>query len=53
MPGLALMTQTYQVSAGAQIALNDEAVHDKQVAVVASLLVFLDAIDPRFAWTPF
>jgi hypothetical protein len=53
MPGLALLAQRYQVSLGTQVALNHEAARDQQVAIVASLLIFLDAIDPRFGWTPF
>lgn len=53
MPGLALLAETYQVSVGTQVALNHEAARDKQVAMVASILIFLDAIDRRFAWTPF
>jgi len=53
MPGLALLTETYQVSVGTQVALNHEAARDRQIAIVASILIFLDAIDRRFAWTPF
>jgi hypothetical protein len=52
-PGLAVMGDTYQVSAGAQIAMNHQAAGEKQVAVTASLLIFLDQIDSRFGWRPF
>jgi hypothetical protein len=51
--GLAVMGDTYQVSAGAQIAMNHEASEEKQVALITSLLIFLDEIDSRFAWRPF
>jgi hypothetical protein len=47
------MGDTYQVSAGAQIAMNHQAAEEKQVAVAASLLIFLDQIDSRFGWMPF
>jgi hypothetical protein len=53
MPGLALLAETYQASVGTQIALNHGTARDEQVAVVASILIFMDVIDPRFAWTPF
>jgi hypothetical protein len=51
--GLAFLTETYQLSAGAQIALNRDAAQEKNFAVLASILIFMEEIDPRFGWTPF
>jgi hypothetical protein len=52
-PGLGFITETYQLSAGVQLPLNHAAARDQQIAVAASIRVFLEPIDSRFAWTPF
>jgi hypothetical protein len=52
-PGVSIVTETYQLSAGAQLALNPAAARDQQVAVVGSLRIFLESIDSRFARTLF
>ena len=46
-------TKTFQVSAGAQIALDHETAGNTQFTMLGSILIFLDAIDRRFAWLPF
>ena len=53
MPGVAFVAQTFQVSAGAQIALDHETARNTQFTMLGSILIFLDAIDRRFAWLPF
>lgn len=52
-PGLSFISETYQLSVGAQLPLNHAAARDQQVAVVGSIRIFLESIDSLFAWTPF
>jgi hypothetical protein len=53
MPGMSYARDTFQLSAGIQIAVTREAAHNGQVAAAGSLLIFLDALNPKFAWMPF
>lgn len=52
-PGLAYLTETFQVTLGIQMPLTHRSENQQQMAVLGSLIVSLDKLDPRFAWTPF
>jgi hypothetical protein len=52
-PGLAYLTNTYQVTVGVQLPLTHDAEKNQQVAVMGSLIIFMDRLSPRFAWSPF
>ena len=53
MPGMSYVTEAFQLSAGGQIAMTRAAGNNARVAIVGSALIFLDALNPKFAWTPF
>jgi hypothetical protein len=52
-PGIAYVADTYQVTVGVQLPLTHAAEKNEQMAVIGSLIIFLDQIDPRFSWMPF
>ena len=51
-PGMAWLGDTFQVSAGIQLPVNHEAYSDQHLAIVGSVMIFLDQIAPAFAWQP-
>lgn len=51
-PGLAYLTDCYQLTLGTQLALNRTASHEDQAAVLGLVDIFLDRIIPAFGWTP-
>jgi hypothetical protein len=51
-PGLAYMTDTYQMTIGVQLPLTHGAEKAAQTAVVGSFMIFMDKLNPIFAWTP-
>lgn len=51
-PGLAYLTDYYQLTLGTQVALNRTASHQDQAAVLGLVDIFLDQVIPAFGWTP-
>lgn len=52
-PGLAYVADTYQISVGVQIPLTHGAEQNTQTAVVGAFMIFMDKLNPAFAWMPF
>ncbi|HYL58976.1 MAG TPA: hypothetical protein VEU51_08905 [Candidatus Acidoferrales bacterium] len=52
-PGVAYLTETYQLTVGVQVPVTHAAVQSSQVSLVGSAMIFLDKLSPRFGWTPF
>lgn len=52
-PGLAYLGNDYELSAGAQAALNGAAPRGDKIAVIGLLEVFYDNIFPALGWNPF
>ena len=52
-PGLAYVADTYQISVGVQVPLTRGAEQNAQTAVVGSFMIFMDKLNPTFAWMPF
>lgn len=52
-PGIAYVGETFQATVGVQLPLTKAAEKNGQVAVVGSLIIFLDQLSPTFGWTPF
>lgn len=51
-PGLAYVTDTYQMTIGVQLPLTHGAEREAQTAVVGSVMIFMDKVNPIFAWMP-
>jgi hypothetical protein len=47
-PGVSYLSHKYQISAGVQIAMNNATSSNEKTAVIGSVLIFLDALDPVF-----
>jgi hypothetical protein len=52
-PGLAYITETYQLMVGVQLPVTHPAEQSAQVSVLGSVMIFLDQLSPQFSWTPF
>jgi len=52
-PGLAYVADTYQISVGVQVPLTHGAEQSAQTAVVGAFVIFMDKLNPAFAWMPF
>ena len=52
-PGLAYLTDTYQVTVGVQVPLTRAAEQNAQTAVVGAFMIFMDKLNPAFGSMPF
>jgi hypothetical protein len=52
-PRVAYLTERYQVSVGMQVPLNHTAGKNEQMALLGSLIISMDKLNPRFSWLPF
>jgi hypothetical protein len=52
-PGVAYLTETYQVTVGIQLPLTHGAEQNTQTAVLGSLIILMDRLSPEFSWQPF
>jgi hypothetical protein len=52
-PGLAYMSDSYQLTVGVQVPLTHAAEQNAQTAVVGAFIIFIDKLNPVFGWMPF